>query len=97
MTEENNKPPMTIQELGIHFVYLCEDVSELTALVKEQSKNYATKEELRTAIKIAEEKHKDQDKAIKDLEDWNLWAQRLVIGAVILAVVGLVLKGNNVI
>lgn len=41
------------------------------------------------------EKDKQQDEAIKKLEDWNTWAVRIVLGAIILAVVTLVLKSNH--
>jgi len=42
--------------------------------------------------KLASQKDLDAaNKKIEDLEDWNTWAIRIVIGAVILAVVGGVL------
>lgn len=59
--------------------------------------HFVSKADLKAAQDLADEKHKQQDKAIKALEDWNLWAQRLVIGTVITAVLVLILKGNGVI
>jgi len=41
-------------------------------------------------------KHVEQDRAIKKLEDWNRWAMKIVLGAVIAAVLGIVIvKTNN--
>jgi len=58
--------------------------------------SFVTHEKLDDATKAAEEKHnniiasfeakaKEQDRAIVKLEDWNMWAVRIVLGAIILA------------
>ena len=57
--------------------------------------NFVTNEKLSDAQKRADEKHKQQDLAIKKLEDWNTWAVRIVGGAIILAVLGTVIVKNQ--
>lgn len=52
---------------------------------------FVTQDKLADAQLRADEKHKEQDLAIKKLEDWNLWATRIVLGAVLLAGMGVVL------
>ena len=48
MTEEQEqKPPKTVQELGIHFVYMSKDIAELKDMIKTHTLMMATKEELR--------------------------------------------------
>lgn len=90
MPEEHNQPPSTIKEVGIHIGYMRQDISDLTDLVREQSKNYATKSDLEAV-------RNDFEKRVSRLEGWNIWQVRLVIGAVILAVLALVLKGGKII
>lgn len=40
-------------------------------------------------------KHEEQDARTGKLEDWNSWAVRIVLGAVIVAVLGLVIVQNT--
>ena len=48
MTEEQEqKPPKTVQELGIHFVYMSKNITELKDMIKAHTLIMATKEELR--------------------------------------------------
>ena len=97
MQEDHNKPPETIKEVGIHIGYMTRSIVELKELLKEQNKSYATKTELLDFEQRNDDRMTRLSTQIKDLENWNIWAQRLVLGAVILAVLALVLKGNNVI
>ena len=48
MTEEQEqKPPKTVEELGIHFVYMSKNITELKDMIKAHTLIMATKEELR--------------------------------------------------
>ena len=48
MTEEQEqKPPKTVQELGIHFVYMSKYIKELKEMIEAHTLMMATKEELR--------------------------------------------------
>ena len=48
MTEEHEqKPPKTVQELGIHFVYMSKYIKELKDMIEAHTLMMATKEELR--------------------------------------------------
>ena len=48
MTEEHEqKPPKTVQELGIHFVYMSKYIKELKEMIEAHTLMMATKEELR--------------------------------------------------
>lgn len=43
---DHTKPPVTIQEVGIHIGYMRDDIKELRDIVKEAASNYATREEV---------------------------------------------------
>lgn len=57
-------------------------------MLKDFAENYATKEQLGSVDQKHERKEAVQDKAIKSLEDWNAWAVRIVLGAILVALVG---------
>lgn len=52
---------------------------------------FVTVNQLNVAQQSADRKHREQDLRITRLEEWNIWAQRLVIGMVITAIVGTVI------
>jgi hypothetical protein len=52
--------------------------------------NFVTTERVTSLEESIKIKNTEQDAAIKKLEDWNVWALRIVVGAVILAVLGLI-------
>lgn len=51
---------------------------------------FVTVNQLNIAQKNADDKHGEQDRRITRLEEWNTWAQRLVLGAVITGIIGTV-------
>lgn len=69
--------------------HLGEAMNRLEVKFDQAILGFVTHEKLRDVQKAADEKHKQQDKAIASLEDWNKWAVRIVLGLVISAVVGL--------
>lgn len=95
--DDEQSPGAKIAVLKNEIHHVNETVKRIETKLDNMALNFVT-ESQRTADKEqANQKNSEQDKAIKALEDWNLWAQRLVIGAVIAAALAaLVLKGNQV-
>jgi hypothetical protein len=54
-------------------------------------KNFASNERVDALKQAADAKHKEQDQAIKKLEDWNTWFMRTAGALLIAAVIGGVL------
>ena len=74
MTEEQeNKPPKTLQELGIHFVYMSKDITELKDMIKAHTMMMATKEELRghdaRITKIENTMATEKDSLLRDAKE----------------------------
>lgn len=70
---------------------LVNEVKRLNDTVDSQVKLMMTKEEAATMQKQADEVHKGLTGRIDKLEEWNTWAVRIVVGAVIVS--GLVAIG----
>lgn len=77
-------PPKTIEEVGIHLFYLAKSVGDLDASVKEQAKNYATKD-------VTD----DHEKRIGKLETKNIIKDTLLwVGLVASVITNIVLIYN---
>lgn len=93
MQDDHMKPPETIKEVGIHIGYMSRHITELKNLIEDQNKSYATKTELLDFERRNDDRIVNVKAEIKSLQEWNIWAQRIVLGAVLIAVMGLVIKG----
>ena len=71
--------------------HINESMARIEGKFDDAIKNFVTEKTLHDAQKLADQKHAEQDAAIKRLEEWNVWAVRIVLGLVITAIVGLVL------
>lgn len=92
--EDDSKTPQTVKEVGIHLGYLRKDISALTKLVEKQTQTYATKAEVLSMQQLADTVHASIVRDIKDLQSWNKWVARLVLGALILSALALLISKN---
>ena len=84
MTEEQeNKPPKTLQELGIHFVYMSKDITELKDMIKAHTMMMATKEELRghneRITKIENTMNADKDSLMKEAKESHDYLEQKMV------------------
>lgn len=86
-SNEHNRPPETIKEVGIHLGYMSKNIADLKILVQEQNKAYSTKAEFLALEQRFEERHHEQEVRINAIDSWMTWAQRLVLGLVVTAVI----------
>lgn len=70
------------------------DFAGLHAKLDTLRDGFVSHEQMAEAIKQGDLVHADFEKRISKLEDWNSWGVRIVLGAVFLAVLGLVVKSN---
>lgn len=71
--------------------HLSETMTRVESKFDKALTTFATNEQLTAAQKLADSKHEEQDTRINKLEDWNLWAQRIVGTVVILAILGTII------
>jgi hypothetical protein len=84
-------------EIGRNLVLIREDIQKLSTAV-EQRPDWNDLKDARANLEaliaaertIRELQRVVADKAIQGLEDWNRWAVRIIVGAVLLGVIGLV-------
>lgn len=77
--------------------HLNETLNRVEAKLDKMALNYVTNAQMVVAQKQDDNKHTELDKRIDELENSQTWIYRLVIAIVITAVLGMVLRGNNVI
>lgn len=77
------------------FEHLSRSVAELSQTIKEFNTmlelNYVRKDVYARDQASHDHTHGEQQKDIDDLTDWKDWALRIVVGAVMLALLGLVI------
>ena len=73
-----------------------ERFNRLEKKIDDMTTGFVTIDKLNDAKEAADDKHREQDGKIRSLEEWNIWAQRLVLGAVILAILAIVLEKTHV-
>ena len=87
----------TSGEIGRHLVLIREDIQQLSTAV-EQRPDWNDLKDARANLEtligaertIRELQRVVADKAIQGLEEWNRWAVRIIVGAVLLGIIGLV-------
>jgi hypothetical protein len=89
-----------MESLQVDFKDFKQIQRETNARLETMQKGFVGREEFKEfqgfVRDLATQKDLDQTKQdVKALEDWNTWAVRIVVGAVILAVIGGVLITNN--
>lgn len=86
MSEDHNKPPETIKEVGIHIGYMRDDIAELKDLLKDG--NYVKSKEF---VEYKLEVEKIVTELHLDLETLKKWRDGLVFKIAGMAVTALVL------
>lgn len=69
---------------------------ELKVQLNNLEKHYVTKQQLEDATKNGDMKHKEQDGRLNKLENWNEWAVKIVLGAIITAGLALVIANPTI-
>lgn len=94
--DEHDSPAVLAYRVGRLEITQAERFNSLEAKLDNITTGFVTTAQLLAAQTRADDKHREQDRAIRALESWNTWAARIVIGAVLTAVMALLLKGNGV-
>lgn len=87
------QPPTTVAEavMNTELKHVNATMARIEGKFDKAIEGFASKERVDAVERANNAKNKEQDEAIKKLEDWNTWAVRIVLAAVILAGMGLVL------
>lgn len=93
---EHDNPAVLAYRVGQLEKNQTERFNRLEKKIDHMTTGFVTIDKLNDAKEAADEKNREQDSKIKALEEWNLWAQRLVLGAVILAILALILEKTHV-
>jgi hypothetical protein len=90
LPDVNNAPDVLAYRVGQLEIAVATGFRELKSELAAQRSVYATKVELADAKAICHEEHQRRDADITVIQKWLEWATRIVIGAVIVAVLALV-------
>lgn len=87
------QPPTTIAEavMTTELKHVNQTMTRIEGKFDDAIKLFATKERVDAIVESNNAKNKEQDAAIKKLEDWNTWFMRAVGTLLIAAVIGGVL------
>ena len=89
--DDEQSPGAKIAVLKNEIHHVNETVKRIETKLDNMALNYVTSAQMVAAQEQANQKHAEQDKAIKSLEDWNSWAVKIVLGAVLTAIASLVI------
>lgn len=89
--DDEQSPGAKIAVLKNEIHHVNETVKRIETKLDNMALNFVT-ESQRTADKEqADQKHREQDDRIHSLENWNSWAVKIVLGAVLTAILSLVI------
>ena len=84
----DNSPEVKIAVLNNDIKHINDTLSRMEQKFDSAISGFVTFDKLADAQRAADAKHAEQDAAIKKLEDWNTWAVRIVLGAILTSGVG---------
>ena len=92
---ESESPTVKIAVMNNDMKHFSETLERIEGKFDTAIMGFVTHEKISDIEKAHTEKHNTQDRAIAKLEEWNVWATRIVLGAVILAILGIVFAKTN--
>lgn len=89
--DDEQSPGAKIAVLKNEIHHVTETVKRIETKLDNMAMNYVTSAQMVAAQEQANQKHREQDDRIHSLENWNSWAVKIVLGAVLTAILSLVI------